>query len=85
MGVGPRKVHRASCLLSHHHADPLLSSPLIFNGADPNPVTQPVQGTGHSDLIELADGSWWGVCLGVRPQGGNFNRAQLDTRIRTVT
>ena len=28
-----------------------------------------IQSTGHADLIELADGSWWAVCLGVRPVG----------------
>jgi len=29
----------------------------------------PIQATGHADLIEAHDGSWWLVCLGVRPQG----------------
>jgi xylan 1,4-beta-xylosidase len=27
----------------------------------------PVIGTGHADLVELADGSWWAVLLGMRP------------------
>ncbi|MBO1329895.1 glycoside hydrolase family 43 protein [Streptomyces sp. VRA16 Mangrove soil] len=30
----------------------------------------PVQNTGHGDLVQAADGSWWIVFLGVRPQGG---------------
>jgi beta-xylosidase len=31
---------------------------------------RPVQSTGHADLVEAADGSWWLVFLGVRPRGG---------------
>lgn len=30
----------------------------------------PVQNTGHADLVQAPDGSWWMVLLGVRPQGG---------------
>jgi xylan 1,4-beta-xylosidase len=29
----------------------------------------PFQALGHADLIESHDGSWWFVCLGIRPQG----------------
>jgi alpha-N-arabinofuranosidase len=29
----------------------------------------PFQALGHADLIESHDGSWWWVCLGIRPQG----------------
>lgn len=29
----------------------------------------PIQATGHADLIQAHDGSWWLVCLGVRPVG----------------
>jgi xylan 1,4-beta-xylosidase len=30
----------------------------------------PIKATGHADLVEAQDGSWWLVCLGVRPQPG---------------
>jgi xylan 1,4-beta-xylosidase len=30
----------------------------------------PVQNTGHADLVQGPDGSWWMVLLGVRPGGG---------------
>lgn len=33
-------------------------------------TSRPVQNTGHADLIQAADGSWWMVLLGVRPRGG---------------
>jgi beta-xylosidase len=30
---------------------------------------RPIQNTGHSDLVEAPDGSWWMVLLGTRPGG----------------
>jgi xylan 1,4-beta-xylosidase len=46
-----------------------------FTPSPGNPVlthrstNSPFQAVGHADLVELADGSWWLVCLGVRPRG----------------
>ena len=46
-----------------------------FESAPNNPIlthrgtAHPVQNTGHADLVELADGSWAMVYLGVRPRG----------------
>jgi len=46
-----------------------------FEPAPHNPIlthrslAHPVQNAGHADLIELADGSWAAVHLGVRPRG----------------
>ena len=46
-----------------------------WDGAPDNPILShrstdsPIQNTGHGDLIEAADGSWWMVLLGVRPRG----------------
>ena len=28
----------------------------------------PIQATGHADLVQAQEGTWWLVCLGVRPQ-----------------
>jgi beta-xylosidase len=47
-----------------------------FEACPSNPIlthrstTRPVQNTGHADLVQAHDGSWWMVLLGVRPQGG---------------
>lgn len=47
-----------------------------FHGRPGNPVlshrstTSPVQNTGHGDLVQAVDGTWWMVLLGVRPRGG---------------
>ncbi|MET7459396.1 glycoside hydrolase family 43 protein [Nonomuraea sp. NPDC005501] len=30
---------------------------------------RPIQSTGHADLVQAADGSWWMVLLGTRPRG----------------
>lgn len=46
-----------------------------FEACPGNPIlshrstAHPVQNTGHADLVQAADGSWWAVYLGVRPQG----------------
>ncbi len=48
-----------------------------WEGCPANPVLshrstdRPIQNTGHADLVEAPDGSWWMVCLGVRPKGMN--------------
>lgn len=44
-----------------------------FESYEKNPILthrsidHPIQCVGHGDLIEAHDGSWWMVCLGVRP------------------
>lgn len=46
-----------------------------WEGCPANPIlthrstNHPIQNTGHGDLVEAADGSWWMVLLGVRPRG----------------
>jgi beta-xylosidase len=47
-----------------------------FESYPANPIlshrstARPVQNTGHGDLVQAPDGSWWMVLLGVRPRGG---------------
>ncbi|MET9225725.1 glycoside hydrolase family 43 protein [Lentzea sp. NPDC003310] len=47
-----------------------------FEPCPDNPVLShrgtddPVQNTGHADLVQAPDGAWWMVFLGVRPGGG---------------
>jgi xylan 1,4-beta-xylosidase len=48
-----------------------------WEGCPANPILshrstdRPIQNTGHGDLVAAPDGSWWMVCLGVRPRGMN--------------
>ncbi|WP_329126239.1 glycoside hydrolase family 43 protein [Streptomyces sp. NBC_01465] len=47
-----------------------------FEPCPANPIlthrgtNKPVQNTGHADLVQAPDGSWWMLLLAVRPQGG---------------
>jgi alpha-N-arabinofuranosidase len=34
------------------------------------PISQPIQATGHADLVQDGEGNWWMVFLAIRPQGG---------------
>lgn len=45
----------------------------------------PVQGTGHAELVEAADGSWWMVFLGFRPVLGNWHHLGRETYLAPVT
>jgi len=46
-----------------------------FESCPHNPILthrstdHPIQSTGHADLIQAHDGSWWLLCLAVRPHG----------------
>jgi beta-xylosidase len=66
-----------------------------FEGYPGNPVLSnrstaaPVQNTGHGDLVQAADGTWWMVLLGVRPRGGTprfhvLGRETFLTRVNWV-
>ncbi|MEU1518451.1 glycoside hydrolase family 43 protein [Streptomyces sp. NPDC005811] len=47
--------------------EPCPANPILTHrGTD-----HPVQNTGHGDLVQGPDGSWWMVFLGVRPGGGS--------------
>jgi alpha-N-arabinofuranosidase len=35
-------------------------------------LDQPIQGTGHADLVQDGEGNWWAVLLAFRPVGGGY-------------
>jgi len=51
-----------------------------------NQGAQVIQGTGHADLIEAHDGSWWMVFLGFRPieQYANYHHLGRETFLAPV-
>lgn len=47
----------------------------------------PIQGTGHADLVQAADGRWWAVFLAFRPTGqySTFHHLGRETFLAPVT
>lgn len=45
----------------------------------------PISGTGHSDLLQAADGTWWLVFLAFRPVEGNYHHLGRETFLAPVT
>jgi len=45
--------------------EPCPTNPILSHRSSRHPI----QNTGHADLVEAPDGSWWMVLLGVRPRG----------------
>jgi alpha-N-arabinofuranosidase len=63
-----------------------------FDGYPLNPILShrslpkhPIQATGHADLVELADGTWWAVLLGIRPRNGRHHHLGRETFLTPVT
>jgi beta-xylosidase len=46
--------------------EPCPANPILSHRS----TDRPIQNTGHADLVEARDGSWWMVFLAVRPGGG---------------
>lgn len=46
---------------------------------------QQIQGTGHADMIEAHDGSWWLVFLAFRKAGGDFHQLGRETFLTPFT
>jgi alpha-N-arabinofuranosidase len=67
--IGPYEPNRANPVLTHRH---------LGRGAD-------VVGTGHADLFQAGDGSWWAVLLGMRPYGGYHYPLGRETFLVPVT
>ncbi len=44
-----------------------------------------IQGTGHADLVQAHDGSWWAVFLGFRPVSGNNHVMGRETFLAPVS
>lgn len=42
---------------------PCPHNPILSNRS----MKSSIQATGHADLVQAHDGSWWAVCLGIRP------------------
>ena len=61
--------HKMTIARSKSIAGPYTSDPFnpILTHINRNAQTNPIQGTGHADIVQAADGSWWMVALAFRP------------------
>lgn len=78
---GTEYAHRITIARSRDIYGPYLGNPAnpILTHMNRNAQDNPIQGTGHADLVEAADGSWWMVCLAFRPQTGNHHLLGRET------
>lgn len=58
-------IARSSSIYGPYESNP--ANPILTH-INQNGAFNPIQGTGHADLIQAHDGSWWTVFLGFRPQ-----------------
>lgn len=79
----------------YDHSEVVARSSTPFGPFEPypgNPIlshrrrtNDPIQATGHADLVELEDGTWWAVLLGIRPRGGRHHHLGRETFLAPVT
>lgn len=69
-----------------------IDGPYLGNPANPilthyrqSTEASPIQGTGHADLVQAHDGSWWMVCLAFRPVSGNNHVMGRETYLAPVS
>jgi xylan 1,4-beta-xylosidase len=58
------------------------SNPIVTHRDRPR---HPIQALGHADLVELSDGTWWAVLLGIRPRNGRHHHLGRETFLSGVT
>jgi xylan 1,4-beta-xylosidase len=78
--------HKITIARSKELMGPYMSNPAnpILTHADEEKQEAPIQGTGHADLVQAADGSWWMVCLAFRPAKGRFHIMGRETYLAPV-
>jgi len=62
--------------------EPSPKNPVLSNMSVPK---HPFQAIGHADLVQLQDGSWWVVTLGIRPRNGSYQHLGRETFLAPVT
>lgn len=74
-------IARSRDIYGPYEANP--DNPILYHQRK---ITQasPIQGTGHADLVQAADGSWWMVCLAFRPQINGMHLTGRETYLAPV-
>jgi len=78
--------HKVTIARSRELMGPYRSNPAnpILTHADELTQTSQIQGTGHADLVQAPDGSWWMVCLAFRPALGRHHIMGRETFLAPV-
>ncbi|HLP16096.1 MAG TPA: family 43 glycosylhydrolase [Bacteroidota bacterium] len=64
---------------------PYVASPINPVVSHRTAPANPFQAIGHADFVQLPDSSWWLVCLGFRPRGGNYHHLGRETFLAPVS
>lgn len=84
---GTELAHKLTVARSRHIYGPYRSNPSnpILTHCSSAGQDSNIQGTGHGDLFQAADGSWWTVFLAYRRYGGDFHHLGRETFLAPVT
>ena len=84
---GTELAHRLTVARSRDIYGPYESNPSnpIFTHCSAAGQDSNIQGTGHADFCQAADGSWWTVFLAYRRYGGDFHHIGRETFLAPVT
>jgi alpha-N-arabinofuranosidase len=79
--------HKVTIARSKNVDGPFESNPAnpILTNSNVNAQMNSIQGTGHADLIQANDSSWWMVCLAFRPQTGQHHLLGRETFLAPVS
>ena len=83
---GTEYAHRVTIARSKNIYGPYQANPAnpILTHMNQNAQNNPIQGTGHADIVQANDGSWWMVCLAFRPQSGSHHLLGRETYLAPV-
>lgn len=78
--------HKVTIARSRNMYGPYESNPSnpILTHINMNAQSNPIQGTGHADIVQASDSSWWMVCLAFRPQTGQHHLLGRETFLAPV-
>lgn len=83
---GTELAHRLTIARSHDIWGPYEANPHnpILTNCNVLGQSMQIQGTGHGDLVQAADGSWWIVFLAYRNYGGLYHHLGRETCLAPV-
>ena len=83
---GTELAHKLTIARSRSIYGPYQSNPAnpIFTHCSAAAQNSNIQGTGHADLFQAADGSWWMALLAYRRYGGDYHHLGRETFLSPV-